>query len=71
MYSYTILYFYPFVGVYFKSLEVKYMTLQNLNGVLKIFTNQEDDDKKVEEEEEEEEENDEFNGSRLMKKLND
>lgn len=58
--------------MYFKSLEVKYMTLQNLNGVLKIFTNQEDDDKKVEEEEEEEEEeDDEFNGSRLMKKLND
>lgn len=49
------------------------MTLQNLNEVLKMFTNQEkeEDDKNVQEEEEEEEENDdEYNGSGLMKKLN-
>lgn len=73
MYIYTIFYFCIFVGVEllnFKSSEVKYMTLKNLNEVLKIFTNQEKDDK-VEEKEEEEEEDDEYNGSSLMKKLND
>lgn len=76
MYIFTILYFYAFVGVYFKSSEVKYLTLQKLNEVLKIFTNQEkeEDDKTVEEEQEEEEEedDDEYNGNSCqMKKLND
>lgn len=70
MYIYTILCFYPFVGVYFKSSEVKYLTLKNLDGVLKIFRNQEkdEDDKKVEEDEEEEEDDDEYSGRSLMKK---
>lgn len=67
IYIFTILYFYAFVGVYLKSSEVKYLTLQNLNEVLKVFTNQEkeEDDKKVEEEQEkeEEEDDDEYNGS--------
>lgn len=75
MYIFTILYFNTFVGVHFQSSEVKYLTLQNLNEVLKIFTNQEkeEDDKTVEEEQEEEEEDDdEYNGNSCqMKKLND
>lgn len=70
MHIYTILYFNTYVGVCFKSSEVKYLTLQNLGEVLKIFTNEEDD-KKVEEEEEEEEDDDEYNGSSMMKRLID
>lgn len=59
--------------MYFKGSEVKYLTLQGLNDVFDIFTNQEkeEDYDNVEEEEEEEEEDYEeaHYGSSLMKML--
>lgn len=58
--------------MYFKGSEVKYLTLQDLNEVFDIFTNQErkEDDENVEEEEEEEEDYGEaYYGSSLMKTL--
>lgn len=50
---------------------MKYLTLQDLNEVLDIFTNQEKegDDENVEEEEEEEDYEEAYYGSSLMKTL--
>lgn len=48
---------------------MKYLTLQDLNEVFDIFTNQEEDDENVEEEEEEEEYEEAYYGRSLMKML--
>lgn len=50
---------------------MKYLTLQDLNEVFDIFTNQEkeEDDENVEEEEEEEDYEEAYYGSSLMKML--
>lgn len=55
--------------MYFKGSEVKYLTLQDLNEVFDIFTNQEKDDENVEEEEEEEDFEEPYYGSSLRKTL--
>lgn len=44
---------YLFVCVYFKSSEVKYLTLHNLDEVLELFTNQEKEEEEEDEDEEE------------------
>lgn len=58
-----------FLCVYFKSSEVKYLTLHNLDEVLELFTNQKKEEEEAEEEDEglEDEEEDSHFGKVMAK----